>query len=93
MNFSRDMTKHAAQRASQRLIPEGVIDIILDFGESLRARDDARKYALSTASMRSIRSMFGRELSKAFQRYQTAYVVVVDEKIVTVAYARSPLIH
>ena len=85
------LTRHARDRITARSVPAGVIDIILAYGESCPGRDGARKYALSGDSLHQIRRVFGREITKAFGRYRTAYVVEAEGRIITVAYGRQPL--
>lgn len=87
------LTRHACDRSTARNIPPGIIDLILEFGESRAARDGGRKHALSKRSMREVKHFYGRAFASALSSYRSAYVVVVRGRIVTAAFANSPLFH
>ena len=84
-------TRHARDRMSDRVIPEGVVDMIVDFGERHAARDGAEKIALTKASMKQIRQYFGPTISDAMSQYRKAYVVLADGGVVTAAFAPQPI--
>jgi hypothetical protein len=86
-------TRHANEQSGARVIPPMIAEIIVEYGESRDAGDGARKYALSKRSMRELRQVAGRELAKAIEPYRSrhAYVVAAGGRIITVAYASSPL--
>lgn len=85
------LTHHAQDRSAARAIPVGVIDLILAYGESRSARDGARKHAFSGESLRRIRRDYGCEVAKALAAFRSAYVVEIDGKTITAAFARNPL--
>jgi hypothetical protein len=95
MQSPYDYTRHANERSGARIIPPMIAEIVVEYGESRDAGDGARKYALSKRSMCELRQFAGRELAKAIEPYRSrnAYVVAVGGRIVTVAYASSPLFH
>jgi len=84
-------TQHAQQRKQQRGFPDGIIDLIIDFGLSCDAGDGARKYALAKDSFRAIRRMYGRQFAEAANRYRRAYVVMAGNRIITTAFANQPI--
>jgi hypothetical protein len=70
-----------------------IVDMIIEFGESRDAGDGARKYSLSKKSMRELRRVAGRPIVKAVASYRNrnAYVVASAGRIITVAYAPTPI--
>lgn len=91
MFASYEMTRHARQRTQQRGIPNGIVDLIIDFGRSCAAGDGARRYALGKDGLRAIRRSFGPRFADAADRYRNAYVVVAGDKIITAAFANHPI--
>lgn len=93
MHSSYVYTRHASERSTARAIPWMIAEIIIEYGESRDAGDGTRKYALTKRSMCELRQIAGRELAKAIGPYRNrnAYVVAIGGRIVTVAYASSPL--
>lgn len=87
------LTTHASQRAAERAVPISVVEMILEYGESQNARDGARKYALSKASLRKLRQDFGASVSSSLNRFRKTYVVSSNNAVITVAFARRPLFH
>lgn len=87
------LTNHASQRAAERAVPISVVELILDYGESKKARDGARKYALSKASLRDLRQDFGASVSNSLSKFRRTYIVSLDDAVITVAFARRPLFH
>ena len=95
MASSYEFTRHAKERSSTRNIPEMVAEIIVEYGESRDAGDGALKYVLTKKSMSELRRRAGASIVNAiaFYRDRNAYVVASGGRIVTVAYASSPLFH
>ncbi len=87
------LTMHACDRSASRNIPHGVIELILDYGDSVKARDDARKYSLSKQSMGRLKRDYGRPVVNALAQYRDAYVVMCEGRIVTVAWSGRRLLH
>lgn len=85
------ITRHARQRTQQRGIPNGIIDLIIDFGRSCDAGDGACRYALAKDSLRAIRRSYGSQFADAASRYRCAYVVMVGNKIITAAFSNQPI--
>jgi len=93
MRIRHQMTRHARERSTARLLPPGIAQMILEYGASRDAGDGARKFALSSDSMAELSRDYGRELPKTLEPYRRrgAYVVAVADQIVTVAFAGKPL--
>lgn len=87
------LTIHARQRAAERAISISVVKMILEYGESRKARDGARKYALSKTSLRKLREDFGVNVSSSLNKFRKAYVVSSNDRIITVAFSQRPLFH
>ncbi|SFQ05150.1 hypothetical protein [Tranquillimonas alkanivorans] len=87
------LTQHARHRAAQRAVPQPVIGLILEYGESRHAGQGAQKFALSKASLRDLRRDLGARIPGNIDRYRSAYVVAAEGKVVTVAFASRPLFH
>ena len=95
MRPTRMLSHHAHNRSTERQIPPGIAEMIIEYGTSRDAGDGARKFSLSRDSMSALRRDFGRELVKVVEPYRQrgAYVVAEAEKIITVAFAGKPLFH
>ena len=93
MNTGIQLTKHAVERSTGRSVPQGVIELILQYGRPVKARDNAEKYSLTKESFKELKQYFGRELSKSMVSYRNVYVVLVGEMVITVARSNSPLQH
>ncbi len=70
-----------------------MIELVLDYGASQRARDGAVRHALDKAAMRRIRRDWGREIAKAVGAYRDVYVIRVGDRILTVARSARPTFH
>lgn len=95
-NAALSLTTHASQRAAERAeraVPIAVVKMILEYGESQNARDGARKYALSKASLRKLRQDFGVNVSNSLSKFRKTYVVSSNGAVITVAFAHHPLFH
>jgi hypothetical protein len=84
-------TKHASLRAVERQIPLGIIDLILEFGECIKARSGTRKYGLAGKGLKAIRQIYGQEIAKAVNKFRSACVIEADGKIITVVFEKKPL--
>lgn len=93
MDNTVQMSRHARHRAEQRIFPSPVIEMILEYGESLDAGEGAQKFALSKSSLRTLRKDLGARSLRALHRYRNAYVVASKGRVVTVAFSRRPLFH
>lgn len=82
-------THHARDRMVQRSIPPGIVDWMLEYGESRPCRDGAVSYQLSKDSLKCLRRYLGRGIADAAAAYRQAYVVVADGAVLTAAFARS----
>ncbi len=93
MTPNLQITRHARHRAEQRVVPDPVIGLILDYGECLDAGEGARKFALSKTSLRTLRRDLGARAPANLERFRKAYVVAARGRIITVAFSRHPLFH
>lgn len=93
MDQTLQITRHARHRAEQRAVPGSIIGLILDYGECRDAGEGARKFALSKASLRSLRRDLGVRAPGKLERYRKAYVVAARGRVVTVAFSQNPLFH
>ena len=87
---STPISRHARRRKDQRAIPEKIVALILDFGDSRPVRHDALTFWLSRESLRAIRHAFGRDMVRALNHFRRAYVVVASGVVVTAAFANQP---
>lgn len=87
-----DYTKHARERSSTRLIPQMIIEIIMEFGKSYDSGNGTRKYVLDKVAMRHLRKLAGRSIADAISPYRNrnVYVVATGSRIVTAAFASRP---
>jgi len=90
MPQSTHITRHARRRMDQRAIPEKIVALILDFGDSRAVRNGALTFWLSRESLRAIRHVFGRGTVRALDHFRRAYVVVASGVVVTAAFANQP---
>jgi hypothetical protein len=88
-----NLTRHASGRSAARTISPAIIDVILSYGFSRPARDEARKIALSRTSLSEIRRDYGPEFSKEIGVFRSVYVVEASGCVITVARSRKPLFH
>ncbi|WP_421904478.1 hypothetical protein [Mameliella sp.] len=84
-------THHARERIAQRGLSPHEVQLIRDYGESRRASDGARKFALSRRSIRELREDFSTLSRRRLDLLRRAYVVATDDVIVTAAFANRPL--
>ena len=84
-------TSHARNRMESRSIPEGVVGIILEYGEPVRKVEGADRVALTKKSLKEYKKRYGDKLAKALEQFRRAYVVVDGDTIITVALSRSPM--
>lgn len=93
MRLTHILSHHAHNRSTERKIPAGIAEMIIEYGASRDAGDGARKFGLSGDSMLALRRDFGRELVKVVEPYRQrgAYVVAEAEKVITVAFAGKPV--
>lgn len=81
------MTHHARKRIQQRAIPPFVIELLHQFGSSVRC-DGADRLIFDKAARKRLTSHFGhRRALRTMERWLRVYVVLGDSgAIVTVAY-------
>lgn len=94
MNASQhSYTIHALKRIQERCIPLPVVELIVSYGTSRNAGHGARKFGLDKSALTEIREDFGKTYSRKLERFRNAYVVSCDGKIITTAFANSPIFH
>ena len=90
-NRLNNLTRHAIEQMESRNIPELMVDFVLSYGDYKKSRDGGRKCAFSKASRHLIRRDLGKSALKELSKYRTVYAVICNDKIVTVARSRSPI--
>lgn len=76
------MTKHAAVRQQQRVIPQLMVDLLLDFGSSEPSGNGTFLFFFDKPAKRRLESYAG-PLAKNFQEYLDVYAIVADKTIIT----------
>jgi len=81
------LTNHARIRMQQRGIPDGAVDLLLDYGRETRAGKGRRIVSFDKRSRRRILRELGQEVLRRIERYSDAYAVVgTDDAVVTVGH-------
>ncbi len=84
-------TAHARDRMMSRSIPEGIVGIILEYGEPACTIDGAERLALTKRGLKEYRKRYGVALAKALEPFRRAYVVVDGSAVITAAFSKSPM--
>jgi len=71
-------TNHARHRQQNRSIPDDVIDLVLDYGRTIRRRG-ADVYLLGRKERQRLAVRIGSDALKALERKLRAYVVVGND--------------
>lgn len=80
------LTRHAATRSQQRSIPRHVIELLIDFGEEVRAGGGCHRYFFTKRAWEAFSRRLGSK-AKDFESYRSAYAVVSgDDQVVTVGW-------
>lgn len=80
-------TNHARIRMQQRGIPDGAVDLLLDYGREIRAGKGRRIVSFDKRSRRRMARELGEQVLRRVERYLDAYAVVgTDDTIVTVGH-------
>lgn len=82
MNF----TKHAKVRMQQRSIPVMIINWLVDYGETVHSSSGATKHSFSKKSIRKIKRFAGHSIDAYVNDYRNAYVVTIDNAVITAAW-------
>jgi hypothetical protein len=70
----------------KRGIPEAVIDLLLDFGDSCPSGDGTEKFYFTKKAFRKVTGYLGQQ-AKYFEKYRCAYVIIGnDGTVVTASY-------
>lgn len=69
---------HARHRQQNRSIPDDVIDLVLDYGRTIRRRG-ADVYLLGRKERQRLADQIGRDAVKALEQKLHAYVVVSND--------------
>ena len=75
MKLTHRLTRHAHERSTSRCIPPMIAEIIIEYGQSKDAGEDARTYVLTRESMRKLRQHAGRDLTNAIELVPEAQCV------------------
>lgn len=79
------LTQHSHDRLQQRAIPYFIIDLLYEFGSSMRCKGAERLF-FDKSARRRLKEIFGRNL-KTIERWLGVYAVVGDNgRLVTVAH-------
>jgi hypothetical protein len=80
------MTDHARQRSVQRNISEGMIELILQYGDERPAPGGARRVELGKLAKARLKKSFGPKLaSDILLQARKCYVILSNGRIITVA--------
>ncbi|MEY4967110.1 MAG: hypothetical protein RL274_2693 [Pseudomonadota bacterium] len=80
------LTKHCERRMQDRCIPESVVDLLQDFGESVPAGGGTEKFFFTKKSFRKVIRYHGPQ-AKYFDKYRNAYVIIsIDGTVITAGY-------
>jgi hypothetical protein len=80
------LSKHCEHRMQKRGIPEAVIDLLLDFGDSCPSGDGTEKFYFTKKAFRKVTGYLGQQ-AKYFEKYRCAYVIIGnDGTVVTASY-------
>jgi hypothetical protein len=72
------LTKHAQTRSQQRVIPQMLIDLLLEFGSSERSGTGVSKVFFDKASRRKVKAYAG-PLARLLDDHLDVYAVVADD--------------
>jgi hypothetical protein len=84
--MDRLMTDHACQRSAQRNVPDGVLEILLQYGDERPTAGGARRVEFGKAAKARIRKAFGPCLAEAILRTDKLYAIMKNGRILTVAF-------
>ncbi len=80
------LSQHAELRAVQRAIPDSVIELLLEYGESKYSRG-CKIYYLTNSVRKKLSKVLDPTNLKALEKKKNCYVVLSDdEEVVTVGY-------
>jgi len=80
------MTKHAMVRQQQRVIPPLIIDWLCQFGFRITGMNGTTVVYFDKESRRVLRSEVGHIIVRRLSDMMDAYLVMTDEKIITVGH-------
>lgn len=79
-------TSHASARLQQRAIPVRIVDLLVEFGSSMRAHGADRMFFDKAARRRLSRNLGGKRDFQAIERWMNVYIIVSDDgQLVTAA--------
>lgn len=78
-------SNHARLRIQQRSIPEGIIDLLIDFGECYPAGSNAERYYFTKSSWRKAAEYLGKKDSASLERYARTYAILSGDGCVITA--------
>ena len=88
-----NMTKHAIARQQQRAIPPLIIDWLCQFGCRITGMNGTTVIYFDKDSRRTLCSEVGHIVVRRLSDMMDAYVVMTDERIITVGHRFKPLKH
>ena len=78
------LTKHAATRIQQRGIPPQIIKNIIEHGSVRRVPGNAMARFISKKDFKVLQQMLPKNDCVKLQKYKNVYIVVKDQKVLTV---------
>lgn len=79
-------TAHASARRQQRAIPARIVDLLEEFGSSMRSNGADRLFFDKAARRRLAHNMNGKRDLQSIERWLNVYIVVGDDgQLVTAA--------
>lgn len=82
------LTHHAETRLHQRAIPPVVVDMLMDYGSSLRSAGADRMFMDKAAMRRAKRSLKANDMA-VLERWGKVYIVLSDDGAVVTAAHRT----
>jgi hypothetical protein len=80
------LSQHAEVRMEQRAIPPLIVDWLIDYGSTSYDKHGAKKRIFDKRSRKRLTSAVGKSVVGQLSKQLSAYIVVSDEKVITVGY-------
>lgn len=83
-----NMSRHSRRRQQQRVIPQSIVDALLDYGARRPAGRGVEECYFNKRAWRHYSAYLGHE-ARHFERYRSAYVIVGETgTVITTAWRR-----
>ena len=80
------LSQHAEVRMEQRAIPPLIVDWLIDYGSTSYDKHGAKRRFFDKRSRKRLTSAVGKSVVRQLSKQLSAYIVVNDEKVITVGY-------